>query len=746
MNSAGLDHFVFNTVGTQTAGTPFSITVTAKDASGNTVTSYTGTPTLTYSAGSISPTTMNAFVSGVGSTSVTVTAAGSGVTITATDSTHTGTSSGFTVNSAGLDHFVFNTVGTQTAGTPFSITVTAKDASGNTVTSYTGTPTLTYSAGSISPTTMNAFVSGVGSTSVTVTAAGSGVTITATDSTHTGTSSGFTVNSAGLDHFVFNTVGTQTAGTPFSITVTAKDASGNTVTSYTGTPTLTYSAGSISPTTMNAFVSGVGSTSVTVTAAGSGVTITATDSTHTGTSSGFTVNSAGLDHFVFNTVGTQTAGTPFSITVTAKDASGNTVTSYTGTPTLTYSAGSISPTTMNAFVSGVGSTSVTVTAAGSGVTITATDSTHTGTSSGFTVNPGVATHFVVSSGTSQVAGTPFSITVTAKDASGNTVTSYTGTVHFSSSDSGVGVTLPSNYVFQAGDSGVKSFSVTLVTAGTQSVTATDTVTSSITGSQTGITVNAGALDHIGVSPSAPSVTAGGSQAFVSTAYDQYNNVIGAVTSSTTWSIQTGAGGSWVQSTGTYTSATAGTWTVTALYSGKQATTSLTVNAAGAASFVVNAVGGGSIPAQTAGVAFNVNVTAVDAFGNRATGYSGTVQFTSTDAQAVLPVNSVLSSGMGTFSVMLKNVGSQTITATDTVTGTITGTSAAITVNAVLSVSVSPSSWTMDIGQSEVFTASASGGSGSYTSYQWYVNGGLSRVRLRQRLIIPLHPLVLTQSP
>ena len=91
MNSAGLDHFVFNTVGTQTAGTPFSITVTAKDASGNTVTSYTGTPTLTYSAGSISPTTMNAFVSGVGSTSVTVTAAGSGVTITATDSTHTGT-------------------------------------------------------------------------------------------------------------------------------------------------------------------------------------------------------------------------------------------------------------------------------------------------------------------------------------------------------------------------------------------------------------------------------------------------------------------------------------------------------------------------------------------------------------------------------------------------------------------------------------------------------------------------------
>ena len=40
----------------------------------------------------------------------------------------------------------------------------------------------------------------------------------------------------------------------------------------------------------------------------------------------------------------------------------------------------------------------------------------------------------------------------------------------------------------------------------------------------------------------------------------------------------------------------------------------------------------------------------------------------------------------------------------------------------VSVSVSPSAWTMDAGQSETFTASASGGSGSYTGYQWYVNG------------------------
>ena len=40
----------------------------------------------------------------------------------------------------------------------------------------------------------------------------------------------------------------------------------------------------------------------------------------------------------------------------------------------------------------------------------------------------------------------------------------------------------------------------------------------------------------------------------------------------------------------------------------------------------------------------------------------------------------------------------------------------------LSVSVSPSSWTMDVGQSKTFTATASGGSESYKSYQWYVDG------------------------
>ncbi len=49
-----------------------------------------------------------------------------------------------------------------------------------------------------------------------------------------------------------------------------------------------------------------------------------------------------------------------------------------------------------------------------------------------------------------------------------------GTAHFTSSD--IQAVLPANYTFTGVDAGVHVFSVTLKTAGSQSITATDTVT------------------------------------------------------------------------------------------------------------------------------------------------------------------------------------------------------------------------------------------------------------------------------
>src|SRR5207237_4301180 len=86
------------------------------------------------------------------------------------------------------------------------------------------------------------------------------------------------------------------------------------------------------------------------------------------------------------------------------------------------------------------------------------------------------------------AGVAHNFTVTAQDAFGNTApTTYTGTVHFTSSDPAA--VLPADYMFVIGDNNVHTFSATLKTSGSRSITSTDTVTSTITGTHTAITVN-----------------------------------------------------------------------------------------------------------------------------------------------------------------------------------------------------------------------------------------------------------------
>ncbi|MFI5111008.1 MAG: hypothetical protein ACHP78_19470, partial [Terriglobales bacterium] len=81
---------------------------------------------------------------------------------------------------------------------------------------------------------------------------------------------------------------------------------------------------------------------------------------------------------------------------------------------------------------------------------------------------------------------------------------------------------------------------------------------------------------------------------------------------------------------------------------------------------------------TAGVAFNITVTALDNSGQVFPTYSGTVHFASSDSQFVPPTNSTITNGTGTFSVTLKTAGPQSVTAADT--ASITG-STPVTVSA-----------------------------------------------------------------
>jgi hypothetical protein len=91
---------------------------------------------------------------------------------------------------------------------------------------------------------------------------------------------------------------------------------------------------------------------------------------------------------------------------------------------------------------------------------------------------------------------------------------------------------------------------------------------------------------------------------------------------------------------------------------------------------------GSPGTATARATFFFTISALDAANNESTGYSGTVDFTSSDPQAVFAANPVtLTSGTGQFKATLENAGSQSITATDAVTSSLTITSGSITVTA-----------------------------------------------------------------
>jgi hypothetical protein len=96
--------------------------------------------------------------------------------------------------------------------------------------------------------------------------------------------------------------------------------------------------------------------------------------------------------------------------------------------------------------------------------------------------------FLITAPSTAVSGTPFDVTVTTLDPTGNTDTNYQGTVTFATTDTGQGVMLPGDYTFttgDGGDNGVHTFTgaVTLVTMGDQTLTATDK-SSGITGSVT----------------------------------------------------------------------------------------------------------------------------------------------------------------------------------------------------------------------------------------------------------------------
>jgi len=120
-----------------------------------------------------------------------------------------------------------------------------------------------------------------------------------------------------------------------------------------------------------------------------------------------------------------------------------------------------------------------------------------------------ATHFALSAPPMVIPGVPFRFSIAALDANNNVVTSYGGTVHFTSNDPAAA--LPADSTLS---SGAGTFSATLNAPGNQTITATDTAAGSITGTSGVIAATfGGQLAVGGVSPASGS---GASQTFTFT--------------------------------------------------------------------------------------------------------------------------------------------------------------------------------------------------------------------------------------
>jgi hypothetical protein len=191
-------------------------------------------------------------------------------------------------------------------------------------------------------------------------------------------------------------------------------------------------------------------------------------------------------HFKVTVPATATAGDEFNALVTAIDVLGNTATSYSGTVHFTSSdpQGVIPPDV--AITGGVRRFAIKLKTAGVQRLMVA-DTVNTsieGTSPGITITARAATRLTITVPATAKIGSAFYGTVQAIDVFGNTAKSYTGTLHFTSTDAKAALPADSGLV-----SGARQFVFKLKTPGSQTITATDTATPTIKGTSAPVGVS-----------------------------------------------------------------------------------------------------------------------------------------------------------------------------------------------------------------------------------------------------------------
>lgn len=520
-----------------TAGAPLAFTVTVEDAQGNPLTDFQGTVHFSSSdaqAGLPADYTFTSADQGSHAFTVTLKTAGT-QQLTVCDAAYQTIASApasITVSPAAPSSLAVTGFPTPaTAGTPGNLTVAVQDSYGNVVPSYYGTVHFGSSDPGASLPADYTFTSadqGTHTFSAVLTTAGTQA-ITATDTQDSGLSgtlSGIVVQPASLDHLAVAAPSGSTAGTPFTATVTAVDRYNNTIPNYTDTLHFTSSDGLAQlPADYTLTSTDHGSHAFTLTLFTAGTqTIAVSDTTNPSLASSNSIAVSPAAPTVLRVTGFPSpviAGTPGSFTAAVQDAYGNVVTSYTGTLHFASSdpQANLPPDyTFSSADQGVHTFAATLKTAGT-QSLTATDNALTGSQNAVTVTPAALSRFTVSAPASGTAGEAFHVTVTALDPYGNIVTGYTGTIHFTSSDGQA--SLPPDYTFTAADPGVHTFTITLRTAGNQTIVVTDTA-SHATGSAT-VAVSAAKPTTFAVASTLTINNGGVNSSFTVVATDAYGN-------------------------------------------------------------------------------------------------------------------------------------------------------------------------------------------------------------------------------
>lgn len=295
------------------------------------------------------------------------------------------------------------------------------------------------------------------------------------------------------------------------------------------------------------------------------------------------------------------------------------------------------------------------------------------------ITPGPATHFAVLAPASVQVGQQFSVEVEALDANNHVATGYTGEAALKLGSADANAVFPADLTFTSSNRGVEWFTLTLTVAQSQKIIATDTTTSTITGSHS-LTVKA-----------APAVTrflveaphydlADGEVTVTVVALSQYGRVDTGYGG--TISFSSSVAGDTLPTNYTFNPATDhGSHTFDITFGATTGAQTISVGDTSASPPMI--IGSVSVDVEAAnavthfgvyafgaalpGVPVDFVVTALDASNHVVAGYVGTVSFTSSDMSATLPASYAFQAaddGVHVFSATFETAGMQTLIATD----------------------------------------------------------------------------------